>query len=390
MMIDGKIVYRWALAIVLGAMTQGNAFCDDEESVEEAEARKEKVIKERLAEEAEVKELFTYSLQDVEDYIVTINCKSERGRSSGSGFIATMDGKTYLFTNQHVVLGADQITFKTVSGLRPRPIGIQVARTGDIIRFTLEQEDGLEFADKVLMKDPIGIFGNSLGGGVATELYGKVTGMGSDLIEVSADFVSGNSGSPVLSQEKNVVGIVSFVRFNYADDDGSKSQRFCYRLKDRQWVPVNWKKFNGKQGALYRSTEENVDELLSAAYRWYNAPNKAVDFSDHPDMGIRRWSKDHNLMVSKIERMLDQGRCTQKELDSINKRIRDELMDSAESLGELCHQRARQVRMLSQQKGLTGYLEKEYESMSDRLEGFNRSVANYRIFLKNFNYFHFE
>jgi hypothetical protein len=388
MMIKRRAGSGWLFWCFLGLFVLPVTWSEKER--EEAEAREKKVLEERLAEEAKVKALFSYSLRDIEDYIVTISCKNGSDSWSGSGFIAKMDGRVYLFTNQHVVLGADTITFKTVSGLRPAPVGVHVPKTGDIIRFLLKQEDGLELADKVLVKDPIAIFGNSLGGGVATALYGMVTVMDSELIEVSADAVSGNSGSPVLNLDKQVVGIVSHVRSYSRDETGSKSQRFCHRLLNREWGSIHWKSFNGKQAALYRKTEANVDELLTAAYRWYNTPVRTLDFENHSDMGIRRWFKDHNAMVNRMERMRDQKWMTQRELDSINKLIRTELMNSAEALGEICRQRARQVSLLASQKGLTGYLEAEYEMMSERLLEFDRSVTIYKQSLESFNYFYFE
>ena len=75
------------------------------------------------AEEAEIKAQFSYTFDDVYDKLVIIECKGQHGEWSGSGFVAAMDGKTYLFTNQHIVLGADTISFKTAKGEVLRPPG---------------------------------------------------------------------------------------------------------------------------------------------------------------------------------------------------------------------------------------------------------------------------
>ena len=74
---------------------------------------------------------FDYSFDDVSDHILLISCTSEQGKSSGSGFVAKQNGKTYIYTNQHVILGADKISFKTASGeaLRPSRIELSITRT---------------------------------------------------------------------------------------------------------------------------------------------------------------------------------------------------------------------------------------------------------------------
>ncbi len=46
------------------------------------------------AREKEIKEHFDFSFNDIADKLVTISCTTDQGRSSGSGFIATLDGKT--------------------------------------------------------------------------------------------------------------------------------------------------------------------------------------------------------------------------------------------------------------------------------------------------------
>ena len=83
------------------------------EKNKDEEKEKQEALEKRLAEEKEIKAQFEYSFNDVSDHIVTVSCSGPYGRSSGSGFIASLDGKNYLFTNQHVILGAEKISFKT-------------------------------------------------------------------------------------------------------------------------------------------------------------------------------------------------------------------------------------------------------------------------------------
>lgn len=353
------------------------------------EKEKQEALEKHLAEEKEIKAQFEYSFNDVADKLVTVSCSSSQGRSSGSGFIATMNGKTYLFTNQHVILGADKITLKTASGRLLRPRSVELAAKRDIARLLLEETEGLAISESMKKNDAIGVFGNSEGGGVATELYGKVTGITSEKVEISADFVSGNSGSPVLNQNKEVIGIASYVSWKTDDDDKTTTRRFCYRLTNERWGAVNWKKYNEKYGRLYRENEELIDSIYEAADTWYDNPFSRMSFEDHKDSGLRKWSDEHNSMVNRIERTMDQ-RISQHKLDNVNKQIRKDMFDSAEALSSTCRSRARQMRFLADQKELTGFLRNSFHQLSERMESAATAIDKYGAELKEHNYFYFK
>jgi hypothetical protein len=359
---------------------------------DEAEMERKEHMEARLAEEKEVKSQFGYTFNDIGDCIVTISCASEHARSSGSGFVARMDGRPYLFTNQHVILGADRITFKTTSGQTLKPLGVELSATRDIARLPLGPVcPALEISGKMSMGAPIGVFGNSEGGGVATELYGKVTGISSDKLEVSADFVGGNSGSPVLNLDRKAIGIASFVRWKTNDDAGEETRRFCYRLTGDRWGAVNWKKYNDAYGKQYRETEELLNSIFDIINLWYSNPSSRISASSTTQASLRRWTEEHNGMVDKIEKMLDKGEATQKELDSINRKIRNDLIDSADELSRICTDRARALRMIAaKQRDMTGFLHGEFTNFAERLDNMSVYVAGYGKWLEDYNYFRFK
>lgn len=363
----------------------------EEKSEDEKEREKQVALEERLAAEKEIKAQFEYSFNDISDKLVTVSCESDRGRGSGSGFIATLDGKTYLFTNQHVILGADKISFKTATGKTLQPRGVQLCASRDIARLPLAQgTDGFKITAAVSVDSPVGVFGNSEGGGVATELYGKVTSIASEVIAVSADFVFGNSGSPALNLDKEVIGIATYVKSFSDDEDGNKTRRYCYRLTDCQWLSVDWKKYNEKYGKLYRKHEQFIDSIFEVADAWYAEPYARMDADDHPDIGLRKWSTDHNRIINRIMRLSDKGTCSQHELDNTNKQIKKDMQDSAEALSEVCRIRARQMRMLSSQKKLTGFLQKEFGTLAERLDYAAGKIDQYGDQLSTKNFFHFK
>ncbi|VGO16107.1 Putative serine protease HtrA [Pontiella desulfatans] len=353
------------------------------------DAKAQKALEKRLAEEGAIKAKFAYSFNDISDKLVTVSCESRLGKSSGSGFIAELDGKTYLFTNQHVILGSETISFKTATGRTLRPRSVELSAERDIARLLLADETGLPVTKKLSMGGPVGVFGNSEGGGVATELYGKVTGIGADKVEVSAGFVSGNSGSPVLDLNRNVIGIASYVTYSTGETKDNKPRRFCYRLTDCNWGAVRWKKYNEKYGKLYRDYEQLIDSIFEAADSWYGDPFSRMFADDHKDSGLQKWSSEHNLMVKRIERTLG-TKITQHELDNTNRRIRKDMSDSAEALTKVCRDRARQMRLLSEQRELSGFLRDEFIRFSDRMEYAATHIERYGKKLAEHNYFYFE
>ncbi len=337
-----------------------------------------------------VKKQFTYSFNDIQDNLVVV----EHDIAVGSGFVAKMGDRYYIFTNQHVIMGGDRIRFKTASGKLLKPKKVELSATRDIARLLLDTESGLEITDSPIMDAPVGVFGNSDGGGVATELYGKVTSVGNELVEVSADFVSGNSGSPVLNLDQEVIGIASFVRFSTdektKDDEEPKtiSRRFCYRLNGVQWKTVNWKKYNGKYGAAYLKNDELIDEIFEIIWAWFNNPYIKVSTENHPDPGLLKWAKNHNQVVNRIERISNQ-RISQHQLDNTNKQIRKDLIDSADALSKVCTSRARQMRFFSNQKELTGFLRTEFLRLAERLDNASELLDDFGKELEDFNFFHF-
>jgi len=80
------------------------------------------------------------------------------------------------------------------------------------------------------------VLGNSAGAEVATELHGVVKGIGPRKIEVDAEFVSGNSGSPVIHvRTGQVIGIATEVLVPVLDAITQDSpfrnlRRFAYRI----------------------------------------------------------------------------------------------------------------------------------------------------------------
>lgn len=332
-------------------------------------------------------------MQDVQDNLIII----KHDQAVGSGFIAKMGDKYYIITNQHVILGANRITFHTVSGRQLSPRRVEVAATRDIARLELSDvQDGFEITGQADMYMPIAVFGNSQGAGVATELYGKVTGIGNDRIEIDAEFVTGNSGSPVITADGQVTGIASYVKYGSDDHTGTntefkdKARRFAYRINGTRWQSVNWRDYNKHYGIPLRKNEALISSIFDIVQNWYRDPFTKITIEKHPVQDLCRWSTEHNHMVNRIIRTLDKGRASEYELGNTNKRIRKDLVDSAETLSEICTSNARKMRMLATQRNLNGYLKDQFLQLSYSLEEASETLEEFRDELASLNYFEFE
>ena len=293
---------------------------------------------------------FPYAFDDVSGNLVIITCHAPMGDSAGSGFIANMDGKTYIFTNQHVIMGAETIEFVTVKGEQLKPTAVELSARRDIARLKIpDREDALVIGSDAGMGMPLAVFGNSEGAGVATALYGEVTGVGADLLEVSAEFVEGNSGSPVLNGKKEVIGIASYVRFSQPSRMTentrfeNQARRFCYRLNNVRWVAVNWKKYNQDYGVPYREHEAVVTSVFDIISGLFEEPFRTVSVSTS-DSELQKWCGDHNRIVG-----------------NKGSQMRRDVGSSAEALSSYCQRRARSLEMKLDKRDLTEFLRDEFE-----------------------------
>lgn len=164
--------------------------------------------------------------------------KTDHG--SGSGFIALANGKTYVYTNAHVICGTPKgftskiESIKTASGRNiPIPYEIELSNTydssssnglEDVARFPVTLKEGetayalVDTNFSVAVNQRVTAYGNSLGGDAVTSLEGAVLGLGSDRIEVSCQIVPGNSGGPVvLTDTKQVLGISTYLDSGKSD-----------------------------------------------------------------------------------------------------------------------------------------------------------------------------
>lgn len=187
----------------------------------------------------------------------------EGAAGKGSGFTCKLRGKTYLFTNQHVIVGNPKVKFAGLTKATLNVSDAQAASGHDVMAYPVpDGTPAFELIDDltrdVAVGDVVAVLGDAEGAGVVRPIAGRVAGIGPNLIEVSAEFLPGNSGSPIIHLKTGrVIGIATYVSSKpiAVTDFGHveyEVRRFGYRLDSIQkWQPVAWPAFQADSSALH-------------------------------------------------------------------------------------------------------------------------------------------
>jgi S1-C subfamily serine protease len=220
----------------------------------------------------------------------------------GSGFICRLGGRTLLFTNNHVVAGMRQPRFSQLSGAQVSVGAAESAAGCDLMRLALPAppahplEAMTDLEANARIGDEVVVLGNTGGGGVVTSLGGDLLGIGPDRVEVSAEFIPGNSGSPIVHVKTGrVIGIATYLTRRYEEVAGQARgprsgemvvRRFGYRLDTaKKWEPVNWAAFQAEAEQLRKISQLTGDVFdFLAALREGHAPQFATDTLRRPAM----------------------------------------------------------------------------------------------------------
>lgn len=247
---------------------------------------------------------------NVKDALIMIRTPSGKA----SGFAVRMDGRVYIVTNVHVVLGADRITLLTIDGNTIPFKGIEYAQDDDLARLLPDWPTN-RFALDISATPPtinqkVVVYGNSQGKEVTTALNGHILGIGPRLLEVDAGFVQGNSGSPIIdSQTGKVVGVATYATYSPREIDWvvdstrfAQVRRFGVRLANTKWLTVDSKAIRDQHCLL-----SDIDEYLAdcfailRSFRHFENP----DFFDNyksDKVGVRY---NTSLFPKRIENLCD-------------------------------------------------------------------------------------
>lgn len=217
----------------------------------------------------------------VRDKLVVVQCDD----ASGSGFVCEMDGKKYMVTNKHVIEGQSRVSAMFSDGKELKLGKLDIAGNADLVRFSVpETQSSLKLrADEPKMNERIFVFGNSDGESVLTDLNGQIIGIGADKLEVTAKFVHGNSGSAVLDESGEVVGVATYATKasgpkDWVKEDSrfSEVRRFALRIRDIQWIKTDLKAFKRKCDAAEEIRKKRLG-ILPEVQASFKSPSLRVN-----------------------------------------------------------------------------------------------------------------
>ncbi|MFH1499930.1 MAG: serine protease [Verrucomicrobiota bacterium] len=199
----------------------------------------------------------------------------ESGDGQASGFLTKLRDVDFVVTNLHVLGDDPQLIVRNLNGeiLPVQGIFGAVGRDIAIMRVGAISGDLSPIDDvlgQVKIGDEVVVVGNRQGGRVATQVEGKVLGIGPGRIEVDAPFEPGNSGSPVVHLKTGrVIGVATYSETRQTGDDssgrsGQAEQRwFAYRFDGiTQWEAIDLQKWRQQ----YRQIQEFYEDTESLYY----------------------------------------------------------------------------------------------------------------------------
>jgi|GEM_PF-1059150 len=236
----------------------------------------------------------------------------------GSGFIASMDGANFLVTNAHVAAGINGADFKTLDGsvLKSTVAGVAVGH--DIFRMALPNTAAKPFevmqgvAENTSIGDDVVVLGNAEGSGVINTIIGKIVGIGPNLVEINAQFVPGNSGSPIIHiKTGKVIGVATYTLTRKYDSTTREKmrtpviRRFGYRLDSvKTWQPVNWQVFYAEATAMTRihTLTEDLDGFFEDIYKTRGKITVAQHTNPVIKARIAQWVDSKGKNMSAVDR----------------------------------------------------------------------------------------
>lgn len=161
--------------------------------------------------------------KDCRPTVLLIQCEdaNQQVRSVGSGFLVTSDGT--VVTNYHVIDGASRIVAKSYIGRRfavKSIVATDPAHDLAILKLDVANTPWLPLADERLVNpgSPLVVIGNPTGleGSITQGIVSAIRNVKSygPVFQISAAISPGSSGSPVLTPDGKVLGVVTFMKLD--------------------------------------------------------------------------------------------------------------------------------------------------------------------------------
>ena len=267
-------------------------------------------------------------------YLVT----TDQGK--GSGFFVVMSDGTFFVTNFHVVEGAKTIDCSnptrhfTLAGGQ-----IQIATDRDLVRIRAARSAGLPLNESPTIGQSAAAYGDSGGKDIVTKLDGKILGVGPRELEVSSEFIPGNSGGPIITSSGDVVAVATYVARETGIPDWVKSgtrfkgtRRFGVRVSnDIKWTPMPLATFED-QSARISKTDDLIDELIATSRELIYDPFQRAIQTNFPDIeAISNFVNNYNATCNEYRETAG-SKVTKSELRQINIKFDGRIRQNASDL----------------------------------------------------------
>lgn len=280
----------------------------------------------------------------------------ETQKGKGTGFLAVDGGQTFFYTNYHVVEAAGQLkcvnTKKTIviaSGT------IEIAMDRDLVRFPITQPGGLLMATDVSLGENVATYGDSGGRMIMTKLDGKLLGSGPKEVEVSCEFIPGNSGGPISNERGEVIAVATYVAQESAIPKWVASgtrfigpRRFGVRPNTEvSWTRMSLRDFQEKSAEVARA-EAMLGELVQMSRTLVFSPfQEDMKFSFRDEQKIANFATSYNNAREELQKNARRT-YTRVEQERLARRYRGRIRqyggDLGRAIGELATDLNNQTR----------------------------------------------
>ncbi|WP_309380486.1 S1 family peptidase [Cerasicoccus frondis] len=197
----------------------------------------------------------------------------EGDKGVGAGFFCKIRGRDFIVTNQQVLTGHSQLRIRTIDGTPVKAKEIYGAIGHDLAMIAVDDSLSSLTADELVDDDTsvgqqVVIPGIKLGGGVVTQVPGEVTNIGPNRIDLQANFVDGNNGSPIINlKTREVIAVAAKI------GDGKNAKWEGYRIDSvTQWEQINWYKWQRQHDLVAKLSSDSLAlyQYLSNDNAFYN------------------------------------------------------------------------------------------------------------------------
>jgi len=314
----------------------------------------------------------------MEGSLVRINLDN----SSACGFVAKMDGATYVLTNTRLISGHSRFTISTLAGAELRPTGIELSTTRDIARIRVGSGSGLDIAANVADGDSVVLVDFAKPGTTFSARGGTVENTNDERFDITATFGKEHGGSPVVNTATKVCGIAANIDYFKAEGNSwvSTERHVNYRIAGTSWFAPNWRQYDKQFGRPLRDADEFRQIIYGLANQWMGDLKSPIETDADVDLDVQRWIKQHNGMVTNLGKKRKRNKGGGDPLAPIRK----DFSDSCNALVDICTSKAKTLAFFGEQANASPFTVNQFKMRARELVQFAKFV---RAFEKKNEYY---